>query len=201
MHLGVGKKREAPSPDLAFRSRQPLFLSFRLSSSALKMPNPEKPTFSFILISAPWLPASPLTNGSTAHPSHYLPSCSREKGTPGSSKKKQQKQHRGAVGSSRALAVKDKDEVSNPPTKEKKLIQEGLVSLVGKEAAGKGPSSGQEGLGSRNLESWPKPQVSDPSASLDKESVYLFKKKKKKKKRRRMEETEEHCPGMLSSDR
>ncbi|XP_074900225.1 ubiquitin carboxyl-terminal hydrolase 36 isoform X4 [Buteo buteo] len=125
---------------------------------------------------------------------------SREKGTPGSSKKKQQKQHRGAVGSSRALAVKDKDEVSNPPTKEKKLIQEGLVSLVGKEAAGKGPSSGQEGLGSRNLESWPKPQVSDPSASLDKESVYLFKKKKKKKKRRRMEETEEHCPGMLSSD-
>ncbi|XP_010566384.1 PREDICTED: ubiquitin carboxyl-terminal hydrolase 36 [Haliaeetus leucocephalus] len=124
---------------------------------------------------------------------------SREKGTPGSSKKKQQKQHRGAVGSSRALAVKGKDEVSNPPTKEKKLIQEGLASLVGKEAAGKSPSSGQEGLGSWNLESRPKPQVSDPSASLDKESIYLCK-KKKKKKRRRMEETEEHCPGMLSSD-
>lgn len=197
MHLGVGKKRGAPTPDLAFRSCQPLFLSFRLSSSALKMPNPEKPTFSVIMSSIPWIPVCPLTNGSAAHPSHYLPSCSREMGTPGSSKKKQQKQHRGAVGSSCALAVKGKDEVSNPPTKEKKLIQE---SFMGKEAAGNGPSSGQEGLGSQNLESPPKPQVSDSSASLDKESIYLCKKKKKKKKRR-MEETEEHCPGMLSSDR
>ncbi|XP_052663530.1 ubiquitin carboxyl-terminal hydrolase 36 [Harpia harpyja] len=190
--------RTCPTNTTHSESTPQPFGKSRLSSSALKMPNPEKPTFSFILSSAPWLPASPLTNGSTAHPSHYLPSCSREKGTPGSSKKKQRKQHRGAVGRSRALAVKGKDEVSNPPTK-KKLIQEGLVSLVGKEAAGKGPSSGQEGLGSQNLESRPKPQVSDPRASLDKESIYLCK-KKKKKKRRRMEETEEHCPGMLSLD-
>uniref|UniRef100_A0A663EJG4 ubiquitinyl hydrolase 1 n=1 Tax=Aquila chrysaetos chrysaetos TaxID=223781 RepID=A0A663EJG4_AQUCH len=190
--------RTCPTNTTHSESTPQPFGKSRLSSSALKMPNPEKPTFSFILSSAPWLPASPLTNGSTAHPSHYLPSCSREKGTPGSSKKKHQKQH-GAVGSSRALAVKGKDEVSNPPTKEKKLTQEGLVSLVGKEAAGKGPSSSQEELGSRNLESRPKPQVSDPSASLDKESIYLCK-KKKKKKRRRMEETEEHCPGTLSSD-
>ncbi|NXS66687.1 UBP42 hydrolase, partial [Pandion haliaetus] len=192
-----GKSRGAPTPDLAFGSCQPLFLSFRLSSSALKMPNPEKPTFSFILSSAPWLPASPLTNGSTAHPSHYLPSCSREKGTPGSSKKKQ---HHGADGSSCALAVNGKDEVSSPPTKEKKLTQEGSVSLVGKEVAGKGPSGDQGGLGSWDLESRPKPQVSDPSTSLDKDSIYLFKKKKKKKKKRRMEETEEYCSGVLSLD-
>ncbi|KAM6344665.1 ubiquitin carboxyl-terminal hydrolase 36 isoform 3-T4 [Alca torda] len=178
------------------------FSKSRLSSSAPKLPNPEKPAFSFILNSAPWLPASPLTNGSTAHPSHHLPPCSGERGpsqtTPGSSKKKQRKHHRGADSSPHAPPVKGKDEVSSPPRKKKNLAQEGSVSLTGKKAAGKGPSGGQEGLGCQDLESRPKQQVSDPSTYRDTEPISPPKKKKKKKKRR-MEETEEHCSGTLSS--
>lgn len=204
VHLGVGRKRGAPAPDLAFRSHQPLFLSFRLSSSALKLPNPEKPAFSFILNSAPRLPASLLTNGSTARPSHLLPPCSREKGpsqaTPGSPKKKQRKHHRGADSSPHAPAVKGKDEVSSPPRKKKNLTQEDSVSLTGKKAAGKGPSSGQEGPGCQDLESRPKQQVPEPGTYLDTEPISPLKKKKKKKKRR-MEETEERCSGTLSSGR
>ncbi|XP_075374929.1 ubiquitin carboxyl-terminal hydrolase 36 [Mycteria americana] len=172
----------------------------RLSSSALKLPNPEKPAFSFILNSAPRLPASPLTNGSTAHPSHHLPPCSREKRPsqvpPGSSKKKQRKQHHGADSSPHAVAVKGKDEVSSPPRKKNNLAQEGSVSLAGKEAAGKGPSSGREAAGCQDLESRPKQQASDPSIYPDTEPISPVKKKKKK---RRMEETEEHCSGTLSS--
>lgn len=204
VHLGVGREKGAPAPDLAFRSCQPLFLSFRLSSSAPKLPNPEKPTFSFILNSAPWLPASPLTNGSTAHPSHHLPPCSRERGpsqtTPGSSKKKQRKHHHGADSSPHAPPVKGKDEVSSPPRKKKNLAREGSVSLTGKKVASKGPSGSQEGLGCQDLESRPKQQVTDPSTYRDTEPISPVKKKKKKKKRR-MEETEEHCSGTLSSGR
>ncbi|KAM6376793.1 ubiquitin carboxyl-terminal hydrolase 36 isoform 2-T2 [Pluvialis apricaria] len=178
------------------------FSKSRLSSSALKLPNPEKPAFSFILNSAPRLPASPLTNGSTAHPSHLLPPCGREKGpsqaTPGSLKKKQRKQHRGADSSPHAPAVKGKDDVSSPPRKKKNLAQEGSVSFTGKKAAGKGPSSGQEGSGCQDLESSPKQQVPEPSTYLDTEPISPLKKKKKKKKRK-MEETEEHCSGTLSS--
>ena len=59
LQLGVGRKRGAPAPDLPFRSRQPLFLSFRLSSLALKLPSSEKPSSSFIFDSAPQLPAPP----------------------------------------------------------------------------------------------------------------------------------------------
>ncbi|XP_042658355.1 ubiquitin carboxyl-terminal hydrolase 36 isoform X2 [Tyto alba] len=172
----------------------------RLSSSALKLPNPEKPAFSFILNSAPQLPASPPTNGSTAHPSHHLPPCSKEKGpsqvTAGSSKKKRRKQHHGTDSSPCAVAVKGKDEVPSPPRKKKNLTQEGSVSLAGKEAAGKGPSSGGDGPGCWDLESRPKQQVSDPGTYLDVEPTFPLKKKKKK---RRMEETEERCSGMLSS--
>ncbi|XP_075297292.1 ubiquitin carboxyl-terminal hydrolase 36 [Opisthocomus hoazin] len=167
----------------------------RLSSSAPKLPNPEKPAFSFTLDLAPQSPACPLTNGSTAHPSPHLPPCSRERRpsqvTPGSSKKKRRKQHRGADSSLRAPAAKGKDEVSSPPRKKKNLAQEGSVSL-----AGKGPSGGQEGLGCQDLESWPKQQVSDPSTHLDTEPVFPLKKKKKK---RRLEETEERSSGALSS--
>uniref|UniRef100_A0A8C3J3Z1 Ubiquitin carboxyl-terminal hydrolase n=1 Tax=Calidris pygmaea TaxID=425635 RepID=A0A8C3J3Z1_9CHAR len=198
--LGQVEKR---APDLAFRSHQSLFLSLRLSSSAPKLPNPEKPAFSFIFNSAPRLPASPLTNGSTAHPSHHLPPCSGERGlsqaTPGSSKKKQRKHHHRADGSPHAPSVKGKDEVSSPPRKRKNLAEEGSVSLTGKKAAGNGPSGGQEGLGCQDLESRPKQQVSDPSSSLDMEPVSSLKKKKKKKKKRRMEEAEERCSGTLSS--
>ncbi|XP_075575743.1 ubiquitin carboxyl-terminal hydrolase 36 [Pelecanus crispus] len=171
----------------------------RLSSSALKLPSPEKPAFSFILNSAPRLPASPLTNGSTAHPAHHLPPCSREKGpsqvTPGSSKKKRRKQHHGADSSPHALAVKGRDEVSSPPRKKKNLAREGSVSLAGKEAAGKGPSGGREVPGCQDLESRPKQQVSEPSTYLDTEPISPLKRKKKK---RRMEETEERCSGTLS---
>ncbi|XP_074016336.1 ubiquitin carboxyl-terminal hydrolase 36 [Numenius arquata] len=174
----------------------------RLSSSAPKLPNPEKPAFSFILNSAPRLPASPLTNGSTAHPSHHFPPCSGERrlsqATPGSSKKKQRKHHHGADGSPHAPAVKGKDEVPSPPRKRKNLAEEGSVSLTGKKAAGNGPSGGQEGLGCQDLESRPKQQVSDPSTSLDTDPISPLKKKKKKKKRR-MEEVEERCSGTLSS--
>ncbi|XP_059684129.1 ubiquitin carboxyl-terminal hydrolase 36 [Gavia stellata] len=176
----------------------------RLSSPALKLPNPEKPAFSFILNSAPWSPGSPLTNGSTAHPLHHLPPCSREKGpsqvTPASSKKKQRKQRHGAGSSPCALAVKGKDEVSSPTKKKKKkkkkknLAQEGSVSLVGKEVAGKSPSGGREAPGCQDLESRPKQQVSDPSTCLDTEPISPVKKKKRK-----IEETEECCSGMLSS--
>ncbi|KAM6194195.1 ubiquitin carboxyl-terminal hydrolase 36 [Sarcoramphus papa] len=172
----------------------------RPSSAAVKLPKPEKPAFSSILNSAPGLPASSLTNGSTAQPSHHLPPCSRETGpsqvSPGSSKKKQQKQHHGADGRPRAPAVKGKDEVSNPPRKKKKLAQQGSVALAGKEAAGKGPSGDWEGPGCQDLESRPKQQVSDPTTSLDTGPISPPKKKKKK---RRLEEREKRCSGTPSS--
>lgn len=102
------------------------------------------------------------------------------------------------MGSPHVPAVKGKDEVSSPPRKKKNLTQEGSVSLLGKEAAGKGPSSGREAQGCQELESGPKQQVSDSSTCLDTEPISPVKKKKKK---RRMEETEECCSGMLSSGR
>ncbi|XP_064323232.1 ubiquitin carboxyl-terminal hydrolase 36 isoform X1 [Phalacrocorax carbo] len=172
----------------------------RLSSSALKLPNPEKPACSFNLNSAPQPSASLLTNGSTAPPSHHITPCSREKEpskvTPGSSKKKHRKQHHGADGSPCVPAVKGKDDVSSPPRKNN-LAQEGSVSLTGKEAAGECSRSGREVPDWQNLESSPKQHVSDPSTYLDTEPISPLKKKKKKK--RRMEEAEEHCPRMLSS--
>ncbi|NXK47524.1 UBP36 hydrolase, partial [Chauna torquata] len=185
----VGRERGAPAPDLAFRSRQPLFLSFRLSSSALKLPNPAKPAFSFTPSSAPQLPASPLTNGSTAHPSHHRPACSGEHG-PGhvntaSSKKKQRNQHPEAGSSLCALAVNGKDEVSSPPRKRRNLAREGSVSPVGKGAAGADAGAGREELRSR-----PKQQVPDPSCFPGMEPVSP---PRKRKKRRRLQETEERC--------
>ncbi|KAM6050325.1 ubiquitin carboxyl-terminal hydrolase 36 [Chlamydotis macqueenii] len=177
----------------------------RLSSSALKLPDPEKPAFSFILNSGPRLPASPLTNSSTARPSHHLPPCSREVRpshvTPGSCRKKQRKRHRGADGGPRALAVNGKDEVSSPARKKrrKNLAQEGSLSLAGRETTGTGPSSGQEEPGCGDLESRPRQQVSDLSTYVETEPISPLKKKKKKRKKRRMEETEERCSGTLSS--
>ncbi|XP_074703531.1 ubiquitin carboxyl-terminal hydrolase 36 isoform X4 [Strix aluco] len=175
----------------------------RLSSLALKLPNSEKPSSSFIFDSAPQLPASPLTNGCTAHPSHHLPPCS-EKGlgqvTSGSSKKKGQKRHHGADDSPGTLAVKGKDEVFKPPKKKKKkknhLPQESSVPLAEKAAVDKGPSSGGNGPGCQELESRPKQQVSEPRSHLGMEPTSSLKKKKKK---RRMEEAGECCSGTLSS--
>ncbi|NXE57527.1 UBP36 hydrolase, partial [Casuarius casuarius] len=199
---GWGGREGTPTPRLAFRSCQPLFLSSRLSSSALKPPNPEKPAFSFILDSAPRLPAAPLTNGSTPCSLHHLSPRSREKGPgqviPGSSKKKQRKQHHEAEGSPRALAVNGKDELSSPPRKRKHLAQEGSVSPAGKGTAVKDPSGGREGLGSQDVESRPKRQALDPSRFPSTEPISPLKKKKRK---RRAQETEESCFGVLPSGR
>ncbi|NXT21865.1 UBP42 hydrolase, partial [Syrrhaptes paradoxus] len=198
---GVGGESPSPQgcgggeglPLLAFRSRQPLLLSCRLSSSALQLPNPEQPAFSSSFSSAPRLPAIPLANGFPAHPSHPLPPGSGEKGpgqvSPGSSKKKPRKQQHGAEGSPCAPAGKGKDEGTSPARKKKNLAPQGPASL-----AGKGPSGGWEGSDSQDPESSPKQLVSDPRTSLGMEPVCPVKKKKK----RRMEEMEERCSGTIS---
>lgn len=205
VHLRVGRKRGAPTPDLAFSSYQPLFLFFRLSSSALHMPKPEKLAFSFVLDSAPQLPACPSTNSSSAPPSHHLPPSSGEKGpgqvSPGSCKKECQKQRRGAEGSPRVPAGKGKDGASSPRRKKKHFTQGALVSPGGKVVADKGPSGDEEAPGCWDMESMPRLQGSDPGVHLDVGPISQHKKKKKKKKRRRMEEVEEHCSGTLSSGR
>ncbi|XP_051653283.1 ubiquitin carboxyl-terminal hydrolase 36 isoform X2 [Manacus candei] len=103
-----------------------------LSSSALELPSPEKSSFSFMLSLDSRLPASPLTHGSTAHPSHHLPSSSREKGssqleTEGSWKKKRRKRkHRSTDRNFCAVAVSDMDEVSRPSQKERFVSSEGF---------------------------------------------------------------------------
>lgn len=167
----------------------------RLSSSALKLPNPEKPAFSFAPSSAPRLPASPLTNGSTAPSSHPRPACSGEHGpghaNPASSKKKHRKQHPEAGGSPCAPAVNGKDEASSPPKKRRNIAPEGSLSPAGKGAAGADAGGGREELQSR-----PKQQASAPSCFPGAEPVSPLKKKKKK---RRLQETEERCLGTLPS--
>ncbi|XP_064251517.1 ubiquitin carboxyl-terminal hydrolase 36 isoform X1 [Passer domesticus] len=96
-----------------------------LSSSALDLPNPEKPAFSFVLNLPAQHPASLLTHGSTAHTSHHLLSGSRDAGSgqeepEGSFKKKRRKRkHRSTDRSPGAVAVKDVGEVSSPPKKER----------------------------------------------------------------------------------
>ncbi|XP_074777897.1 ubiquitin carboxyl-terminal hydrolase 36 isoform X2 [Athene noctua] len=132
--------------------------------------------------------------------------ASKEKGlgqvTSGSSKKKRRKHHHGADDSPGAPAVKGKDEVLEPPRKKKKqhhLPQESPVPLAGKEAVDRGPSSGGNGPGCQELETRPKPQVSEPRTPLGMEPSSSLRKKKKKKKRRRMEEAGECCSGTLSS--
>ncbi|XP_068510767.1 ubiquitin carboxyl-terminal hydrolase 36 isoform X1 [Anas acuta] len=161
----------------------------RLSSSALKLPNPEKPTFSFAPSSAPRLPASPLTNGSTAPSSHPRPACGGEHG-PGHSppaplKKKHRKQH------PEALAVNGKDEACSPPKKRRNVAQEGSLS-----PAGRGAAAADAGGGREEQQSRPKQQPSAPSCFPGTEPVPPPKKKKKK---RRLQEMEERCLGALPS--
>lgn len=193
----VGRQRGAPAPALAFRTRQPLFLSLRLSSSALKLPNPEKPTFSFAPSSAPRLPASPLTNGSTAPSSHPRPACGGEHGPghshPASLKKKHRKQHPEAGGSPCALAVNGKDEACSPPKKRRNVAQEGSLS-----PAGRGAAAAEGGGGREEQQSRPKQQTSAPSCFPGAEPAPPLKKKKKK---RRLQEMEERCLGTLPSGR
>ncbi|RLV92085.1 hypothetical protein DV515_00013936 [Chloebia gouldiae] len=101
-----------------------------LSSSALELPNPEKSAFSFVLNLPAQHPASLLTHGSTAHTSHHLLCSSRETGSgqeepEGSFKKKRRKRkHHSADRSRCAVAVKDMDEVSSPPKKERVISPE-----------------------------------------------------------------------------
>ncbi|XP_068066065.1 ubiquitin carboxyl-terminal hydrolase 36 [Anomalospiza imberbis] len=103
-----------------------------LSSSALELPNPEKSAFSFVLNLPAQHPASLLTHGSTAHTSHHLLCGSRETGSgpeepEGAFKKKRRKRkHRSADRSPCAVAVKDVDEVSSPPKKERVISPEGF---------------------------------------------------------------------------
>ncbi|CAN8194067.1 unnamed protein product [Coccothraustes coccothraustes] len=101
-----------------------------LSSSALDIANPEKSAFSFVLNLPAQHPASLLTRGCAAHTSHHLLSGSRETGSgqeepEGSFRKKRRKRkHRSTDRSSCAVAVKDEDEVSSPPKKERVVSPE-----------------------------------------------------------------------------
>uniref|UniRef100_A0A8D2QID4 Ubiquitin carboxyl-terminal hydrolase n=1 Tax=Zonotrichia albicollis TaxID=44394 RepID=A0A8D2QID4_ZONAL len=110
---------------------QPLFLSFSLSPSALDLPSPEKSAFSFMLTLPAQHPASLLTPGSAAHPSHLLLSGGRDTGAghqqpEGSFKRRRRKRkHRSTEQSPCAEAVKDGDEVSSPPKKERIVSPEG----------------------------------------------------------------------------
>ncbi|XP_065503589.1 ubiquitin carboxyl-terminal hydrolase 36 isoform X3 [Caloenas nicobarica] len=172
----------------------------RLSSSVLPLPKPEKLAFSFMLDSAPQLPACSPTNGSPAPALHHLSPSSGEKGpgqvSPGSCKKEHQKQRRGAEGSPHVPAGKGKDGASSPPRKKKHFTQGGLVSPAGKVVADEGPSGDQEAPGCWDMESTPRLQGSEPGVYLD---VGPISHHKKKKRRRRMEEVEERCSGTLSS--
>uniref|UniRef100_A0A8C9F398 ubiquitinyl hydrolase 1 n=1 Tax=Pavo cristatus TaxID=9049 RepID=A0A8C9F398_PAVCR len=140
--------------------------------SALPLPSPDTPAFSFTPSTASQLPASPLTNG--AHPSHHHPTLSGEHGpSPMSTKKKQQKQQQSkAGGSSHVMAVNGCDEGCSPPRKRRNIAPVG--SIPGKEVAG----TGREERG--------------PSGSPSTEPISPLKKKKRK---RRLQETEERSSG------
>lgn len=168
---GMGRERGVPAVGLAFGLFQPLFLSCRLPS-ALPLPSPDTPAFSFTPSAASQLPASPLTNG--AHPSHHHPTLSGEHGpSPTSTKKKQRKQQQSkAGGSSHAIAVNGCDEGCSPPRKRRNIAPEG--SIPGKEAAGTGR------------------EERDPHGSPSTEPISSLKKKKRK---RRLQETEERSSG------
>lgn len=221
LHLRGGRKRGASG-----LLDQRLFLSFSLSSSALELRNPEKSAFSFVLNLPAQLPASLLTRGSTAHTSHHLLSGSRDTGSDqvepeGSFKKKRRKRkHRSIDRSPCAVAVKDRDEVSSPPKKERIGSPEGfkdkdsrpprkesigsqkdLMSFMGKEVADKGLSHGPV---CQDMKSGPKQHVPEPGIDLGMEPTFLLKRKKKKKNRskdRPLKKTEECSSGMLSLDR
>uniref|UniRef100_A0A669PQQ5 ubiquitinyl hydrolase 1 n=1 Tax=Phasianus colchicus TaxID=9054 RepID=A0A669PQQ5_PHACC len=140
--------------------------------SALPLPSPDTPAFSFTPSAAPQLSASPLSNG--AHPSQHHPTLSGEHGLgPTSTKKKQRKQQQSkAGGSSHVTAVNGCNEGCSPPRKRRNIAPEG--SIPGKEAAGTG------------REEW------GPSGSPIMEPISPLKKKKRK---RRLQETEEHSSG------
>ncbi|OXB81070.1 UNVERIFIED_CONTAM: hypothetical protein H355_005000 [Colinus virginianus] len=169
----MGRERGAPAVCLAFGLFQPLFLSCRLPS-AVPLPSPDTPFFSFTPSAAPWLPASPLTNG--VHPSHCHPTHSGEHGPgPISNKRKHERQQQSkAGGSSHAAAVNGRDESDSPPRKRRKIAPES--SVPGKEVA----VTGREEPGH--------------SGSPSTESVSALKKKRKRK----LQEAEEHSSGNSS---
>uniref|UniRef100_A0A8C3KY14 Ubiquitin carboxyl-terminal hydrolase n=1 Tax=Chrysolophus pictus TaxID=9089 RepID=A0A8C3KY14_CHRPC len=161
LHPRWGEKGGVPAVGLAFGLFQPLFLSCRLPS-ALPLPSPDTPAFSFTPSAAPQLSASPLSNG--AHPSQHHPTLSGEHGPgPTSTKKKQRKQQQSkAGGSSHVMAVNGCNEGCSPPRKRRNIAPEG--SIPGKEAAGTG------------REEW------GPSGSPSMEPISPLKKKKRKRK-------------------
>ncbi|XP_066056320.1 ubiquitin carboxyl-terminal hydrolase 36 isoform X2 [Chamaea fasciata] len=165
----------------------------------------------------------------TTHPdstSMPLGKSSREMGSgqgepEGSFKKKRRKRrHRSTDRSPYSVAVKDMDEVSSPPKKERIVSPEGFkdkdsrppkkesigsqkdfLSATGREVEDKGLS---HGLVCQDTKSGPKQHVPDPSIDLGTEPTFPLKKKKKKKKNRSkdrpLKKTEECNSGMLSSD-
>lgn len=117
------------------------------------------------------------------------------------------------------MAVKDVDEVSSPPKKERIVSPEGFKdkdsrppkkestgfqkdsSVMGKEVEDKGLS---HGLVCQDMRSGPKQHVPEPSIDRGMESALLLTRKKKKKKNRSkdrpLKKTEECSSGMLSLD-
>ncbi|XP_063266029.1 ubiquitin carboxyl-terminal hydrolase 36 isoform X1 [Prinia subflava] len=165
----------------------------------------------------------------TTHPDSTpgpLGQSSRETGSgqvepEGSFKKKRRKRkHRSTDRSPCAVAVKDMDEVSSPPKKERIVSAEGFkdkdsrppmtesigsqkdfLSVMGKEVEDKGPS---HGLVCQDMKSGPKQRIPETSISLGMEPTFPVKRRKKKKKNRSkdwpLKKTEECSSGMLSSD-
>ncbi|XP_065591713.1 ubiquitin carboxyl-terminal hydrolase 36 [Cyrtonyx montezumae] len=166
----------AQPADLAFptATAQPWPCSRPRLPSAVPLPSPDTPSFSFTPSAALQLQVSSLTNW--AHPSHRHPNHSGEhRPSSISNKKKQQKRQQSkAGGSSHATAVNGCDEGCDPPRKRRNIAPEGSVS--GKEVAVTG---GEE---------------PGHSGSPSTESVSPLKKKKK----RRLQETEEHSSGAQS---
>lgn len=136
-------------------------------------------------------------------------------------KKRRKRKHRSTDRSPCAVAVKDMDEVSSPPKKERIVSPEGFkdkdsrppkkesigsqkdfLPVMGKEVEDKGLS---HGLVCQDMKSGPKQHVPKPSIDPGTEPTFPLKRKKKKKKNRSkdrpLKNTEECSSGMLSSDR
>ncbi|KAM4890511.1 ubiquitin carboxyl-terminal hydrolase 36 [Sylvia borin] len=164
----------------------------------------------------------------TTHPDSTprpLGKSSREMGSgqgepEGSFKKKRRKRkYRSTDRSPYAVSVKDMDEVSSPPKKERIVSPEGFkdkdsrppkkesigsqkdLSATGKEVEDRGLS---HGLLCQDVKSGPKQHVPEPSTDLGMEPTFPLKRKKKKKKNRNkdrlLKKTEECSSEMLSSD-
>ncbi|NXC42254.1 UBP36 hydrolase, partial [Penelope pileata] len=157
---------------LASGAPQPLLPPLRLPSSALQVPSPDQPAFSFTPSAAPRLQAPPMTSGPP--PSQCHPASSGEHGpSHAATKKKQHKQQPEAESSPHAVAVNGGDEGCSPPRKRRNVDPEGSAPLPGK---GKEPQSG------------PRQQAAGPSCLPRAEPISTLKKKKRKRRLQEMEE-------------